>query len=117
MLSCWKAIQSERPKFEYIAQLLNGWIRSPETMSEDGRDSIIGEWLHSIKMGSYTSLFLSAGYENPYQLVGIQNGDLLKIGVRLIGHRNKILKTIRAFAVSNDVSMTNGLTRTESIAV
>ena len=116
MLSCWKADRSERPKFEDIAQVLNGWIRSPETM-KDGKNSVIGEWLHSIKMGNYTTLFLNAGYDSPQQLVGMQNEDLLKIGVRLIGHRNKILKTVKALVVTNGVDMTNTLIRTESIAV
>ncbi|CAB4014881.1 ephrin type-A receptor 5 isoform X5, partial [Paramuricea clavata] len=96
MLSCWKANRSERPKFEHISQVMNGWIRSPETINEDPQESVIGDWLHSIKMGDYTSLFLSAGYESPYQLAGIGNEDLLKIGVKLIGHRNKILKAIKA---------------------
>ena len=116
MLACWKANRGERPKFEHITQVLNGWITSPESINEDSTDSFIGDWLHSIKMGDYASTFLDAGYESPYQLVGIGNEELLKIGVRLIGHRNKILKAIKAFGNNkNEINME--FTRTESIVV
>ncbi len=113
MLSCWKANRGERPKFEHIRQVLNGWITSPKTIVEDSKDSGIGDWLHSIKMGEYRSTFLNANYESPCQLMGIGDKDLLKIGVRLIGHRKTILKAIKAFDDTKDeVQMT--LTRTES---
>ena len=101
MLSCWKANRNERPKFEYITQVMDGWIRSPETINEDNRYSVIGSWLESIKMGDYVSIFTKAGYDSPQQLVGIGDDDLLKIGVRLIGHRNKILKSVKALNGSN----------------
>ena len=117
MLSCWMANRSERPKFEHISQVMNGWIRSPETINEDPQEFVIGDWLHSIKMGDYTSLFLSAGYESPYQLAGIGNEDLLKIGVKLIGHRNKILKAIKAFDDNKQAKKKTSLTRVESIVV
>ena len=115
MLSCWKANRSERPKFEHIRQVLNGWITSPKTLVEDSKDSGIGDWLHSIKMGEYKSIFLNADFETQYQLMGIGDKDLLKIGVRLIGHRKTILKAIKAFDDTKDADEINmSLTRTES---
>lgn len=58
--------------------------------------SVIGEWLQSIKMGNYVSHFIAAGYENPSQLSGLKDEDLRGLGITLIGHRNKILKGIKA---------------------
>ncbi|XP_028394334.1 ephrin type-A receptor 7-like [Dendronephthya gigantea] len=119
MLSCWRTDRNKRPKFEKITQIMNGWIRSPETMNEDLPNlSTIGDWLHSIKMGDYTSNFLGAGYESPCQLTGIGNDDLLKIGVKLIGHRNKILKAVNAKAkASKESNEKNKRTRIDSIVV
>ena len=117
MLSCWKTKRNERPKFEYITQVMNGWIRSPETLDEDPKDSIMGDWLSSIKMGDYTSVFLSAGYVNPNQLTEIGNDDLMKIGVKLIGHRNKILKAIKALSDAKCTRNKTTLIRAESIVV
>lgn len=87
-------------------------------MSEDlPHLSTIGDWLHSIKMGYYTSNFLNAGYESPCQLARIGNDDLLKIGVKLIGHRNKILKAVKASNASDENNEKNKRTRLESIVV
>lgn len=83
--------------------------------ADDPRNSIIGDWLYSIKMGDYTTVFRDAGYESPYQLKGIGDEDLLKMGVRLIGHRNKILKAVRALEAATDFG--NTLSRAESITV
>ena len=117
MLSCWKTKRNERPKFEYITQVMNGWIRSPETLDEDPKDTVMGDWLASIKMGDYTTMFLNAGYVSPCQLTEIGNDDLLKIGVKLIGHRNKILKAIKALSDAKCTRNKTMLIRAESIAV
>ena len=98
MLQCWNESRNERPTFEYITELMSRWISSPEAMNNGLRPRSIplSEWLHSIKMGNYSSRFIGAGYENPYQLSPLSDEDLRELGITLIGHRNKILKGIRA---------------------
>ena len=97
MLQCWKKTRSERPSFGDIISAIDEWIRSPETLQDDVDFSEgLSEWLQSIKMGNYVSHFLAAGYLNPSQLSGLKDEDLREMGIKLIGHRNKILKGIRA---------------------
>lgn len=102
MLQCWAENRGDRPSFSHITQIIDGWIRSPETMQEENDTSlVIGEWLQSIKMGNYVSHFIAAGYENLSQLSNLKDEDLKALGINLIGHRNKILKAIYALPAEN----------------
>ena len=56
----------------------------------------ISEWLGSIHMGQYISNFKTAGYSDLTQVTRIKDNDLKDIGVMLIGHRNKIYKSIKS---------------------
>ena len=47
-------------------------------------------------MGRYTSQFANAGYMDLGHVKSLEEQDLSRIGVRLIGHRNKINKSIKA---------------------
>ena len=106
MLSCWKADQSKRPKFSFLKQTLTEWSSSPDALKKLKTLSAIGDWLDSIKMGDYMNVFIDAGYDHPYQLTKIRNEDLLTMGVKLIGHRNKIMKAIKAIEFQDNKTST-----------
>lgn len=55
----------------------------------------IREHLESIKMERYIDNFIDFGYTEIHQLYNITDDDLVNIGVPLVGHRNKIIKSIR----------------------
>lgn len=58
--------------------------------------STINEWLGSIHMGQYAANFKTAGYKDLTQVTCLKDNDLKEIGVTLIGHRNKIYKSIKS---------------------
>ncbi|KAK3735399.1 hypothetical protein QZH41_013394, partial [Actinostola sp. cb2023] len=111
MLDCWEAEKNSRPKFPDIVQQLEDLIRSPEKINDDSRNSrysntnadmdfntqtTVENWLQSISMARYANLFANAGFMDLSHVKTIEEEDLPKIGVRLIGHRNKINKSIKA---------------------
>ena len=57
---------------------------------------LTGEWLASIKMSSYETTFVQAGYKCETDIVELTDEDLITIGITLIGHRNKIMKGINS---------------------
>ena len=56
----------------------------------------VEEWLDNLKMGRYINLFEKAGFSDLEQVTTLSEEDLSKMGVKLIGHRNKINKSIKA---------------------
>lgn len=102
MLQCWSENRSMRPSFVDITLTIDKWIFSPATMDDAlVAPSSLSNWLRSIKMGSYESLFSAAGYKCPSDLSALEDQDLREMGITLIGHRNKILKGIRAIEFGN----------------
>ena len=55
----------------------------------------IREHLEGIKMDRYTDNFIDFGYTELYQIHNMTDVDLVGIGVPLVGHRNKIIKSLR----------------------
>ena len=55
----------------------------------------IRDYLEAIKMDRYIDNFIDFGYTELYQIQNITDDDLVNIGVPLIGHRNKIIKSLR----------------------
>ena len=55
----------------------------------------IHDWLESIKMGQYSDMFSKAGYSHLDELAKHDELDLNEIGIKLIGHKNKIRKSLR----------------------
>ena len=47
-------------------------------------------------MSSYEITFIKANYKDEDDIIDLTNEDLQAIGITLIGHRNKIMKGIRA---------------------
>ena len=46
--------------------------------------------------------FAAAGYERLSDLVGLLDDDLKELGISLVGHRNKMLRTIRSLPVAQE---------------
>lgn len=55
----------------------------------------VHDWLESIKMGQYSDIFSKAGYTQLKQVTNQEELDLNGMGIKLIGHKNKIRKSIR----------------------
>ena len=55
----------------------------------------IHDWLVSIKMGQYSDMFNKAGFTHLKQVATEDDLDLNDMGVKLIGHKNKIRKSLR----------------------
>ncbi|XP_028393816.1 ephrin type-A receptor 4-like isoform X2 [Dendronephthya gigantea] len=122
MLLCWENERNDRPDFGHIVRIMDGWIRSPETITEEGSPirkrppSEISEWLRDIKMASYIPHFTQAGFTKISELAGLQDNDLQVVGVSLIGHRNKMLRTIRSLSIT-DQSINSPWKRAGSLKV
>ncbi|XP_020911605.1 ephrin type-A receptor 8 [Exaiptasia diaphana] len=111
MLDCWDAEKNNRPKFPDIVKQIDDMIRSPEKM-QNGLNHFhsinnsyntnfhdvhtIEDWLGSINMARYATHFANAGYMDLGHVKSLEEEDLSRIGVKLIGHRNKINKSIKA---------------------
>lgn len=107
MLNCWNAERNKRPKFSEIVKKLDVLIRSPDKLNEDTSTvprspkmeytsmTTVQEWLESIKMGQYHDKFNKAGFTHLNQVANNDELDLNEMGIKLIGHKNKIRKSIR----------------------
>lgn len=60
----------------------------------------VQEWLESIKMGQYTNNFAEAGYEKLKEVTSLNSADLQRLGIKLIGHKNKICKSVKEVSKS-----------------
>ncbi|XP_048585722.1 ephrin type-A receptor 4 [Nematostella vectensis] len=109
MLDCWDKEKTSRPKFADIVRRLDEVIRSPDKMNDEFTGSRISraeatnmsmvksveEWLENINMGRYADAFVGSGYVDIDHIRHLEDDDLLKMGINLIGHRNKIRKSIK----------------------
>lgn len=69
------------------------FIRSTATDSTDVET--IQDWLNSISMGQYVANFDRAGYQTLKQVSALNEDGIKEMGVTLVGHRNKINKSIK----------------------
>jgi len=67
--------------------------RSPKL--EYTEDTKIRDWLESIKMGQYYDQFTKAGFTQLKQVATEDELDFNEMGIKLIGHKNKIRKSLR----------------------
>jgi len=107
MLNCWHADRNKRPKFTDIVKKLDMYIRSPDKLNEVStaepkspkleytEDTKIRDWLESIKMGQYYDQFTKAGFTQLKQVATEDELDFNEMGIKLIGHKNKIRKSLR----------------------
>ncbi|XP_029193980.2 ephrin type-B receptor 1-B-like isoform X1 [Acropora millepora] len=108
MMDCWDQDRTQRPRFEEILKRLDNLIRTPEMLHDElvcytsavsadfTKLNTIGEWLKSLHMEQYNANFKTAGYKDLTQVTCLKESDLKEIGVGLIGHRNKIYKSIKS---------------------
>lgn len=54
----------------------------------------IRDYLETIKMERYIENFIKFGYTELEQIQHMTDSDLVSIGVPLVGHRNKIIKSL-----------------------
>ena len=54
------------------------------------------EWLDSINMGQYLENFTNQSFVTPRQILEITEDELKELGVLAVGHRKKILKSVKA---------------------
>lgn len=47
-------------------------------------------------MTRYEKAFVEAGYKSETEITKLTDADLITIGIHLIGHRNKIMKSINS---------------------
>ncbi|XP_020902227.1 ephrin type-B receptor 1-B [Exaiptasia diaphana] len=115
MLDCWEKDKNNRPKFSDIVKQLDELIRSPEKISDQpasrfstngeanfGEVKSVEDWLTQIKMDKYADLFKQAGYVNLDQVKSLEEDDLKGLGIQLIGHRNKMRKSIKAMKIYDE---------------
>lgn len=79
-----------------VLSIVNILISFSAVSADFTKLSTINEWLGSIHMGQYAANFKTAGFKDLTQVTCLKDNDLKEIGVTLIGHRNKIYKSIKS---------------------
>ncbi|KAL3977722.1 2-oxoisovalerate dehydrogenase E1 component beta subunit [Sarotherodon galilaeus] len=114
MLDCWQKDRNERPRFCQIVTVLDKLIRNPENLkSMDTLCSLnsptlmeraipdfsscnsVDEWLDTIKMSRYKEHFAAGGYHTLGHVISMNQGDIQRLGVTLMGHQKKIMTSVQ----------------------
>ncbi|XP_067050046.1 ephrin type-B receptor 1-like isoform X2 [Acropora muricata] len=109
MLNCWESDKTKRPTFADIVDNIDKFLRSPEDLN-DGLSSAnekfevkrqqefqsVDEWLRYINMEKYSEVFHAANINSLDKVTGLGDKELREMGIKLIGHRNKMNKSIKA---------------------
>lgn len=56
----------------------------------------VDDWLKHLNMESYSEAFKAANINSLNQITRMEDRDLKAVGIKLIGHRNKMNKSIKA---------------------
>ncbi|XP_071806060.1 ephrin type-B receptor 1-B-like isoform X3 [Asterias amurensis] len=111
MLDCWQKDRNHRPTFSTIVSTLDRLTRNPHALRPLAKAGVnqmnnsftdltqlhsVTEWLDSIKMGRYKDTFSQAGYVRLEDIARLSQGDLPRLGVNLVGHQKKIMKSIHS---------------------
>uniref|UniRef100_A0AAR2LJV7 Ephrin type-A receptor 7 n=1 Tax=Pygocentrus nattereri TaxID=42514 RepID=A0AAR2LJV7_PYGNA len=117
MLDCWQKDRNERPKFCQIVTVLDKLIRNPENLKS--MDTLcrlnsplmnrsipdftscrsVDEWLDTIKMGRYKDHFAAGGYQTLGHVMSMNQQDIQRLGVTLMGHQKKIMTSVQVMRV------------------
>uniref|UniRef100_A0A667ZWZ4 Ephrin type-A receptor 8 n=1 Tax=Myripristis murdjan TaxID=586833 RepID=A0A667ZWZ4_9TELE len=111
MLDCWQKDRNERPRFCQIVTVLDKLIRNPENLKsmdtlcspplmeraipDFSSCNSVDEWLDTIKMGRYKDHFAAGGYHTLGHVIGMNQGDIQRLGVTLMGHQKKIMTSVQ----------------------
>eukprot|EP00055_Hartaetosiga_balthica_P004884 m.13505 g.13505 ORF g.13505 m.13505 type:complete len:243 (+) comp4163_c0_seq2:52-780(+) len=52
---------------------------------------LVRQWLESVRLGEYADMFLKQGYDDPIVIGELHDKDLCELGIKLPGHRKRIL--------------------------
>ncbi|XP_054662734.1 ephrin type-B receptor 4-like isoform X2 [Grus americana] len=118
MLDCWQRDRNARPRFPDIVSALDRLIRHPATLRVTAPDThrpspprlaqrsppgppgppfaSVGEWLRTLQLGRYEETFSSAGVTSLELLPRLRSEDLLRMGVTLAGHQQRILDSAQS---------------------
>ncbi|XP_068753365.1 ephrin type-A receptor 3-like isoform X3 [Montipora capricornis] len=109
MLNCWDSDKNKRLKFSDIVTRIDELLGSPDAFSSDllpaseitkaesqKEFQSVDEWLQYISMEKYVDVFVAANINSLDKVTGLRDRELKKMGIQLIGHRNKISKSIKA---------------------
>ncbi|CAB1314962.1 unnamed protein product, partial [Coregonus sp. 'balchen'] len=118
MLDCWQKDRNERPRFCQIVTVVDKLIRNPENLKsmdtlcrlgtppmmdrsipDFSSCSSVDEWLDTIKMGRYKDHFAAGGYLTLGHIIGMNQGDIHRLGVTLMGHQKKIMTSVQLMRV------------------
>ncbi|XP_062320469.1 ephrin type-A receptor 8 isoform X1 [Osmerus eperlanus] len=118
MLDCWQKDRNERPRFCQIVTVLDKLIRNPETLKSMGplcrlnspplmeraipdlsSCNSVDDWLDTIKMGRYKDHFAAGGYYTLGHVISMNQGDIHRLGVTLMGHQKKIMTSVQLMRV------------------
>uniref|UniRef100_A0A3B4A533 Ephrin type-A receptor 8 n=1 Tax=Periophthalmus magnuspinnatus TaxID=409849 RepID=A0A3B4A533_9GOBI len=113
MLDCWQKDRNERPRFCQIVTVLDKLIRNPENLksmdtlcrwvpplmeraaADFSSCNSVDDWLDTIKMGRYKEHFAAGGYHTLGHVVSMNQGDIQRLGVTLMGHQKKIMSSVQ----------------------
>ena len=59
----------------------------------------VDEWLHYINMDKYSEVFYAANVNSLDKVTGLGDKELREMGINLIGHRNKMNKSIKLSSI------------------
>uniref|UniRef100_A0A3P8WKS8 Ephrin type-A receptor 8 n=1 Tax=Cynoglossus semilaevis TaxID=244447 RepID=A0A3P8WKS8_CYNSE len=115
MLDCWQKDRNERPRFCQIVTVLDKLIRNPENLKsidtlcspplmeraipDFSSCNSVDEWLDTIKMGRYKDHFAAGGYHTLGHIISMNQGDIHRLGVTLMGHQKKIMTSVQLMRV------------------
>merc|ERR1712166_738749 len=78
--------------------------RMVRPLAEDGgTPEDVAEWLHSIALGQYATVFANNGLFGT-TLAGVSNDRLKEIGIKSLGHRKKLIASLHCTQPSDGVS-------------
>uniref|UniRef100_A0A3Q4HIQ6 Ephrin type-A receptor 8 n=1 Tax=Neolamprologus brichardi TaxID=32507 RepID=A0A3Q4HIQ6_NEOBR len=107
MLDCWQKDRNERPRFCQIVTVLDKLIRNPENLNLNSPTLMeraipdfsscnsVDEWLDTIKMSRYKEHFAAGGYHTLGHIISMNQGDIQRLGVTLMGHQKKIMTSVQ----------------------
>ncbi|TKS71053.1 Ephrin type-A receptor 8 [Collichthys lucidus] len=85
--------------YDHLSLSFGGSLSSPQLMDRAIPDfsscNSVNEWLDTIKMSRYKDHFAAGGYHTLGHVIGMNQGDIQRLGVTLMGHQKKIMTSVQ----------------------